>query len=507
MPPPPLEEGFAEYDGVSNFFITEEPSTVTLFYPFGANGAPTPDMPVWQKSAELTNVTMENVANPSIADDAQSTSTMLASGTLPDIIWGAKLNLRPLISQGAFMPLNDLIEQYAPNIKRFLSEYPDALASGSGPDGQVYYIGGTLGGEAGQALPSMAYFIRQDWLDKLGLPIPTTFQQFKDTLYAFRNDDPNGNGEKDEIPYLNRQAGIWGILPLFGAHNNTTYLGDDGQIHHEAITETYKEALRELAVWYKDGIIDPELFTRGGQARQELFGNDTGGSTIDWVTSTGAINTNPDVLAQVPGINLVGFLPPADVNGRVWMYYTREALHAYAWGMSKDCADPVKVIRYMDFWFSEPGHLLQAFGIEGVDYTFVNGEPELTDEAKNKPESYPVYQRTIGIYEIGKEGSMESEISTMNDSSREAFELYLNSDCLVPPLPALTFTEEEDDALNRINEELTVYVDEYQQKIVLGAEDIDASWDQYVSGLKSIGVDELTRIWNDAYQRYVASLR
>ncbi|HML49121.1 MAG TPA: hypothetical protein PKE04_20465, partial [Clostridia bacterium] len=113
------------YNGADDLVISAEPFTATLFYAFGGNGAPKGDMPIWQKTAEITGVSMENVANESITDALQSLNTMLASGELPDIIQGLRANLEPLISQGAFMPLDDLL-QYAPNLQRFFEEFPDA---------------------------------------------------------------------------------------------------------------------------------------------------------------------------------------------------------------------------------------------------------------------------------------------------------------------------------------------------------------------------------------------
>jgi putative aldouronate transport system substrate-binding protein len=501
--------GREEYNGTTNLLIADEPTELTFFYAFGANGAPTSDMPIQQKAAEITNVLMENIANPSISDSSQSLNTMLASDRLPDLIFSFIFDLRPLSAQGAFVPLDGLIEEYAPNIKRYLSEYPEARAAGTGPDGSFYYLAGTQGGESGQVLPAMGAFIRKDWLDALGLEIPTTFAEFKSVMYAFRNNDPNGNGEKDEIPFFYRDTGIHTLMHYMGIHANWTdffYVDGSNQVQWDGNTEGYKNALIEYAQWYKDGIIDPEIYTRGSQARQELLGNNTGGYTYDWFASTAALNNNEDILALVPDLNLVPFLCPSDVNGNLLIQSVRPAVLTQAWGITKDCEDPVKAIRFMDFWFSDAGKLLHSYGIEGTDYTMVGGKPVITDMALNHPSTYPTYIRAQGSYEFASQGNLEFELAMMNDVARAGFEMYLNSGRLMPPFPTLSYTEEEDEIITRIHADLTPYLSEFQQSSILGTIDVASEWDNYLAQLEAIGVGEVIRITNDAYQRYYESM-
>lgn len=491
------------YDGVTNFIITPEPATIRLFYAFGGNGAPTGDMPVWQRVAETTGVSMENVANESISDELQSLNTMLASGSLPDLIQGMRANISPLLSQGAFIPLDDLISEYAPNIQKFLENYPDARRAGS-YDGKIYTITGTLGGDPGKTVPSMGFFIRQDWLEALDLEVPTTLEEYRDVLYAFRNNDPNGNGKKDEVPYFYRDTGLWGLFQLWGAYPEW-YVGDDNMIHFGRAEEEYRNAIKELSQWYADGIIDPEIFTRGSQARQILLGNNTGGSTMDWFASTGAVNDT--VRAEVPGINFVAIAPPADVNGVVKQNNGRESIHNYTWGISKDCADPVTAIRFMDFFFSEPGRMLMGFGIEGEDYTMENGIPVLTEAALSNPAGYPNHLRSIGAgYEIGSYGNLEGELSSMNKQAREGFELYEASNWIQPPFPTLSFTEEEQRVIDSHMTNIKAHLDEFEQSCLLNVKDVEAEWGNHLATLESMGLNKVVEVYNSAYARYKSEL-
>jgi ABC-type sugar transport system, periplasmic component len=488
------------YNGIDNLKITDKPTTLTMFSAFGGNGAPKGDMPAWKKTAEITNVSMENVANESISDELQSFNTMLASGKLPDFIHALRSSINPVITQGAFIPLDDLIEQHAPNIKKFLEDFPEARRAGSGPDGKIYSITGTLGGEPGKALPSMGFFVRQDWMDKLNLQTPATLEDYKKVLYAFRDQDPNGNGKKDEIPFFYRDKGIWPLLQLWNAHQEW-YVGADDKVHYGKAEPEYQTAMKELAQWYKDGVIDPEIFTRGAQARQFLLGNNIGGATIDWFASTAAVNDA--VKEQVPNINFAAIAPPADVNGVVKMDQSREPIHAYAWGISKDAKDPVTVIEYLDFFFSEVGNRLMSLGIEGQDYDMKDGQPVIRDSALKNPTGFPNYLRSIGAgYDIGRRGSLVGEVNSMNAIGKAGFELYEKSNWLSKPFPVLTFTEEEKKAIDDATVNLKPYTDEYEQKVLMGAQEINATWSSHLDEMNKMGFQKALEAYNSAYERF-----
>ena len=157
-------------------------------------------LPVYQLAAEKTNVILENVANP-VAQKSAEEFQLQATEKFPADIYGGASLKDPIFTyalQGAFIPMNDLIEAYAPNIKKYLEENPEIRKALTAPDGNIYMLNYVPDGEAGRA-----YFLRGDWLKALNLEVPTTFEELEEVLYAFRDGDPNGNGLKDEVPYFN----------------------------------------------------------------------------------------------------------------------------------------------------------------------------------------------------------------------------------------------------------------------------------------------------------------
>jgi putative aldouronate transport system substrate-binding protein len=205
------------------------------------------------------------------------------------------------------VPLNEYIDQYAPNIKRVLEERPEVKKNITSFDGNIYYIPHIPGGTV-----STGWFIRNDWLKTLGLKAPETTEELYDTLVAFRNNDPNGNGIKDEIPYFNgamTSGNFSGLECLYYLWNAfPSWYSDNGVVKYGPYEPNFKEAMMNLAQWYEEDLIDKEIFTRGSKARDKLLGDNVGGSTHDWFGSTALFNEKYKKLLRVLNFSLLHHL-------------------------------------------------------------------------------------------------------------------------------------------------------------------------------------------------------
>ncbi|MFB9326330.1 extracellular solute-binding protein [Paenibacillus aurantiacus] len=151
-----------------------------------------------------------------------------------------------------------VLEHYAPNLTRLLQQNaPGYLAYGQ-LDGKQYGI--PVVNATNKFRVPVVY--REDWLQALGLPVPTTLAEFEQVMYAFTKRDPDGNG-KDDTYGLSSE----GMNVVFGAFGQMVfteqlYFADKaGRLVIGALEPEMKEALRYLQKWYKDGIIDPEFVT------------------------------------------------------------------------------------------------------------------------------------------------------------------------------------------------------------------------------------------------------
>lgn len=454
------------------------------------------DMPVWKTAEEKTGIRLINTVSQISSDANTAYNTMLAASDLPDVVLTGTTNMRELAKSGGLVPLDDLIDKYAPNIKSFFENCPEGKAMATIGD-KIYFIPGTLVDVGSATAPSQGFFIRQDWLDKLGLDTPTTIQEYHDVLKAFKTQDPNGNGQADEIPYFSRTKSLEGLLQLWNA-SPYSLKDEDGNVVYSPLTENYKEAMKELSKWYAEGLIDPEIFSRT-QARDQLLGQNVGGSTVDWFSSTGAYNTSlKDV---IPGFEFDYMLPPENSDGEVRSLVARGKLHGYGWGISTavDEEDYIELIKYFDFWMSKEGSDLSSHGVEGVSYTNnPDGSFDWTDEAKNYADGIPNYLRSIGVTELGSIGQIEVEESQMAENAREGFIAY--KELVEEPVKNLSYDDEDQKIVTKYETNIRTAINEYTAKWLMGQMDVDATWDEYISTLKSMGVDELVKAYNNAYK-------
>lgn len=486
--------------GGASGLASEKPLNLKIHLHYGGGGGGdkvfSDDWPVFKKAAELTNVSLTGTASKTMTNSAEAFNLMLASGDIPDIIHYVKNDLNKLGTEGGLIPLNELIEEHAPNIKKFWEERPDVRKYVTSADGSIYFLNFVPDGAA-----STAWFIRQDWLDKLGLKTPTTVDEYYDVLVAFRDNDPNGNGRKDEIPYFNRQSfGIYSLLNLWDAGIGYKVDPDTDTIVYDPLNPTYKTGMANLAKWYAEGLIDKEVFTRKGDTRLTLLSDNVGGSTHDWFASTYGYNAK--VKAQVPDVNLVPIAPPASVSGdQAWFDY-RGALSSSGWGISSANKNPVETVKYMDFWFSEPGRTLANFGIEGETYDLVDGKPAFKKELLDTGNVLGQLLKVGAQQEIGFHQDFEYEKQWTSPEILGMIDEYSDKYIRRLAVPELSYTLEEQERLKELEGQIDTYRVEVGQKWLLGAEDVEAGYDNFIKQLKNLGIDEVLKIKNEAYIRY-----
>jgi putative aldouronate transport system substrate-binding protein len=363
-------------------------------------------------------------------------------------------------------------------------------------------------GDAGRA-----YFIRRDWLDTLGLDMPTSFEELESVLYAFKNEDPNGNGLNDEIPYFNdkfeemiRLANLWGARVYgYDSYEQRICLDDNNKLYHAWTAPEFKEALKGMAQWYKDGIIDPEVFTRkANTARQTLLIKDnTGGMTHEWIASTSSYNNNEELLSTVPDFKLEGMLP-VNKNGEAFEEHQRSPIKPDGWAISSSCENPEAAIRFMDWFYSEEGNTAINFGIENESYTMVDGEPQFTDETLESGAVNLFLQQNYGAQlPIGYEQDFAYEKQWTSEEGVRTYDLYTSSDIYTAPYtPTLNLTAEETEINDQYVTALNTYQNEAVSAFITGKEDIDAGWDAYVQKCIDLGEDQLVELYQNAYDRY-----
>lgn len=492
-------ETAAASDNKNPHLASEKPLKLKVHMGTKESGVFKNDWPIFVKAAEMTNVTLEGTLPNTVADFSETFSIVIASGSIPDIMQALSKDFLQFGPEGAFLPLNDLIDQHAPNLKKFFAENPDVRSAASDNEGKIWFVPFVADGVA-----EKGWFIRKDWLEKLGLQEPKTVDELYNVLTAFATKDPNGNNKQDEVGFFHRNTviGIEGLMALWNAY--PSYRAFDNKVIFGPLEKEYGVAMENMAKWYKEGLIDQEIFTRGGKARDILLADNVGGLTHDFFASTG--NYNEQLGGKIQGFRFDPMLPPADVNGKVKEPSKRDRAKNYGWGISHSNPDPVATIKYFDFWFSEEGRRMANFGIEGDTYTMVDGKPIFTDKVmKSDKAPVDVIRQTGAQSNFGFHQDYFYEEQWTLPLATEGINMYQDKQVFMDKFPVLKFTIEEQKEIQKIFPKVDTYIAETRQQWILGAKPVDH--EAFVKELEKLGARRLVELNQVAYDRYVAEMK
>jgi putative aldouronate transport system substrate-binding protein len=250
-------------------FPLAEQETISILTSAEATSTQNPDEKViYQRIQKETNVKVDWTCY--VKDQfVDKRNLLLAKGkNLPDIILNAELGTLDLLkygSQGLITPVEDLIDNYMPNLKKVLEENPSYRKLITAPDGHIYSFPwieqlGT-GKEAIQAIGGMP-FINKAWLEQLGLEMPTTTEELVKVLTAFKENIPNAIPMSFRINGGNEDLGF--ILGAFGYGDNPDHImvDENNKVVYSVTDDGYKEGIAWLHTLQEKGLIDPEAFTQ-----------------------------------------------------------------------------------------------------------------------------------------------------------------------------------------------------------------------------------------------------
>lgn len=470
------------------------------------------NLPVWQEVERNTGVRIQWDVAPATHYQSSMRVRLAAGVGLPDIV---QLPDSPasLGMDGLILPLNDLIEQHAPHIRAFLKDNPDILKLMKAPDGNIYALSNVMSGT--EYTDPSGLLLRKDWLDAVGLKEPTTIDEWYTVLKAFKEGDPNGNGQADEIPFSPRYS--WGgIAEVFGhamglhlaGYCRGFYIGENGSVQYGWLDPRAEELVVRMNKWYEEGLIDAEFMTKSADKILADIALERIGSTNHLLNATAKFNaaTNNE------NANWVLALPPGEDDET--RFYEKAGMISSYYSITKDAADPVLAIRWLDYIYaSEEGSRLLAFGVEGLSYTMVDGKPQFTDFVSNNSDGLdPVDAlRSIGAFpslpwirgDRPPYSDQPMALLNLNPIMVEQAKRVKPFLIDVPPLRFILASEEEDSEESKLRVEIETFVEESVLKFIYGTEPID--WPAFTNQLKKLGIDRLLAIKQQQYDRYLNS--
>ncbi|WP_163538632.1 extracellular solute-binding protein [Gracilibacillus sp. YIM 98692] len=273
---------------------------------------------------ENLNIEVEHAFTASPSNYDQKVSLAIASNDLPDAMIVGPVELRQMYEADQLADLTNVYENYAsPAIKRIIDS-TDGIAKDTVTfDGKMMAIPNVQLQADGVHL----LWIRQDWLDNLGLDVPKTVEEIEEVARAFVEQDPDGNGEDDTIGlagpdtssklyanFLESTNNLYGFDGIFSAYQS--YPGywienDEGEPVYGSILPETKEALAKLREMYADGLIDREMGVREDSGESVVSGK-TGMFFGPWWMPYGPIT---DAVTEDPDANWQAYASPLDDNG------------------------------------------------------------------------------------------------------------------------------------------------------------------------------------------------
>ncbi|MEF3304858.1 extracellular solute-binding protein [Paenibacillus sp. GYB003] len=298
---------------------------------------------------------------------------MFAAGDAPDLIWDYdRKYIGMLASQGVIQPVDDFLEAYSTAYKSYLREHPE-LKPYLSFNGKMYAVATK---RPVTSVVNHGIWIRQDWLDNLGLAMPRTIDELLDVAKAFRSRDPDGNGQDDTVAIVGRESpDIYAAL--YGIHRSEWFV-EDGSLQYGPTTDRYKDAIRLEKQLYDEGLID----TEGKDSVRTWVSGKAGICLCQWSSFTFDMQLK-DLLNGFPAAKPVP-LEPVETERGVYGLYQEEPPFIYV-AFNKKMKDPETAVKYLD-WMLEKGWKELAYGTEGVHVRTVNGIPQTIDAEKYRKE-------------------------------------------------------------------------------------------------------------------------
>lgn len=466
------------------------------------------EVPFFQEWQKRTGVRLKFIQPP--ANRAkEALNVLLASGEVPDMIeyeWERfPGGPQKAINDGFIRKLNDVIDRYAPNLKRYLQEHPEVDKQVKTAEGSYYLF--PFIRDSDRLRTFQGPIIRKDWLDDLGLGVPETIEEWYTVLKAFKEK----KGAEAPLSFL-------GVPNALQAMENGAFSGAfgvikgfyllDGRVKYGPLEPGYKAFIATFRQWYKEGLIDRNIAAVDTRSLDASILSGRSGATI-WNAGAGIGTWQPLLTAADPEARLAGAPYPVLKKGERPFYGQRS--HYVSSGgvaISAKSDQVVKAVRMLDYGYSPEGHMFFNFGMEGVSYTMKGEYPQYTDLILRNPDklapsqALAMYSRASYFGPFVQDERYAEQYYSL-PQQREAVKLWADTDAdehLLPPTPK---TERENAELSVIMQDVSLLVDEMSLKLILGIEPMEA-YDSYLDKIRSMRIDRAMEIQETALARYIS---
>ncbi|TVQ20754.1 MAG: extracellular solute-binding protein [Spirochaetaceae bacterium] len=481
------------------FPIVDEPITLSLFGIRQANRPQWEELSFFHAMEEKTNISF-TYETPIGTAYRERKSILFASGMIPDLFFGVDFtegDITQFSSQGALLPLNDLLDRYMVELQGHMESNEEIRRAITTADGNIYALPRII------EIPfdvTEKTWIRTEWLDTLGLSMPTTLDEFYDVLVAFRDGDPNQDGQRDEIPLTSAGIGRlrhamlapFGILWLSGFPMLDADAG--GTLSYIPAMDEFREYLTFMNRLYREELLDNNIFTN---TDPEL-------AAIGREQRLGVYpHAAPFLYNEYDNNELYSALSPlARRAGEPRIWPRHNGVQNGRAVLSSTNPHPEATVRWLDYLYSVEGSQLVDQGPEGFSWQWVDATRDrwVQNSVESRAEGTPgVAGMTPGI-------RLSYWISRLDVP--HALHLYRETTANYVPywefmVPRMVLSDADQRRVTAILADMDPYVEQIEARFITGEEPLtDARWQAHLRVLEQMGIRDLVRIYQQAYTAY-----
>jgi len=487
----------------------EEVTLKGVIFVAGATGKEDTERITWQKVEEITGVNIEF----EIIDEA-AMNTYLASNDWPDFFlanFSDSLTYDYGVLGGRFVNLLDYIE-LMPNLALTFEDFPAAKNGFIQSNGEMYKFPRV---EVAVTSVSVRQHWRTDVLEEYGLKTPTTVDEFKQTLATLKEK----TGKVQWIPKMGKPGIVnaWnpGMFAAFGEYVEMTFEAeDDGKVTFIRSTDQMRRYYEYMNDLYENGLIHQECFSIDNQLAKSLELEDN-----MLVLDRSYENVKAEMLK----------------DGK-WSYLTCSAPLTSQWDSTQVIKSKTPVIstrgpylnanskhvelmcKVFDIMFATE-EVVEGSGLFGMAFTYgLEGEHwAIAEDGKSYKQIIPAgYEGTwsqlqaeklILAGNLGRATGFSRMVTSTPGNSQARQQAYV--DYVWPyvadeafPETYLRFTDDEQRVIDQKWTEIETYIYEMEAKFISGVVDIETGWDTYVKTLDQMGLQDVMKVYQAAYDRW-----
>ena len=468
-------------------------------------------IPLIQNDEKVMNVKINWVMVPTEAWEEKK-NLMLATGDLPDIIESqiSAADLTKYGPDGTFIPMQDLIKEYAPNFQKLYEEMPDIEKLIVAPDGNTYGMARVNSGP--WMTTNGVGAMNRAWLKSVNMMMPETTEQFYQVLKAFKTQDPNNNDIADEVPYafskdISNNNGFGYILSSFGlavggqAFNATWADVKDGKVYCQATTDEFKAAVNFLSKLYQEGLMDVEGFTLTTAQYQAKLNLDPGIVGYTQVWDLNDIISNPATKAAMEYMPLL-----TDPAAPAPVFYRQPLAGTFrGWGtITKACKTPEVAIRWLDYFFDQTNSIEHIEGPIGVR---VLEKGDGTLYVRPAPEGKTVAEdrfANCNAQILAMPPSVYTNILKLPSTDKKVAHVQTRCHPFADPDPFMPvyYSAEESADMIQLQTDIRAYIERKMSEWIINGK-VDAEWDAYLTEIDRAGLPKWISINQAAYDRFM----